>query len=53
MPDYLIVERDENGVVQGDFEEHEEYIMLNGTSALLSPSHTRRQIRKTVCGKAC
>ena len=30
VPDYILVERDENGVVCGDFEEHEEYIMLNG-----------------------
>ena len=30
VPDYLIVERDEQGKVKGDFEEHEEYIILNG-----------------------
>ena len=30
VPEYILVERDENGVVDGDFEEHEEYIMLNG-----------------------
>ena len=30
VPEYIIVERDENGVVKGDFEEHDEYIVLNG-----------------------
>ena len=30
VPDYILVERDEEGNVIGNFEEHEEYIVLDG-----------------------